>query len=55
MPRPALNKPRCSIEIPLDPDDKQALVKWCASLNMTVAEVVRYELKPLIDNGYTIS
>lgn len=36
-------------------DDKEALVKWCAVNGMTVAEVVRNELKPLINNGYSLT
>ncbi len=54
MPRPALNKVTTSIEIPMTPEDKQAFIKWCKLNNLTMAEVIREEIYPLVQQGYNI-
>ncbi len=55
MPRPALNKQYCYIEIPIDADDKEAFQAWCKANQLTMSEVVRREIKPMIREGYLLT
>jgi hypothetical protein len=54
MSKPKLNRAFARIEIPIPPDDKQALQKWCQVNGMTMAEVFRSEVSHLIKEGYKL-
>jgi antitoxin component of RelBE/YafQ-DinJ toxin-antitoxin module len=55
MPRRPLNKPYCCIEVPIDPDDKEAFQAWCAANKLTMSQVIRTEIKPFINEGYLLT
>jgi hypothetical protein len=54
MPRPSIKKYYTCIEIKLDTDDKKAFQKWCQVNNLTMADVVRREIQPFINQGYSM-
>jgi hypothetical protein len=54
MPRTKLNKVIARTEFMLTLDDKKALQKWCDDNGLTISEVIRQELKLIIDQGYRI-
>jgi hypothetical protein len=54
MTKPSLNKAYCCIEVPMDADDKEAFKAWCQENKLTMAQVIRNEIKPLIDRGYLL-
>ena len=55
MPRPALNRPYCCVEIPMHPEDKEAFKAWCAANQLTMAEVIRKEIAPMVSEGYMLT
>jgi hypothetical protein len=54
MPRKSLNKVYCYIEVPISTDDKEAFRKWCEVNGLTMSEVIRREIAPIVNQGYSL-
>jgi hypothetical protein len=55
MAKYKLNRIHARVEVPMNPDDKQAFEKWCRVNGMTMAEVIRSEVAHLVKEGYTLT
>jgi hypothetical protein len=55
MSRHKLNRVHARVEVPMNPDDKQAFEKWCRVNGMTMAEVIRSEISHLVKEGYLLT
>jgi hypothetical protein len=55
MTRYNLNRVNSRVEVPMNPDDKEAFEKWCRVNGMTMAEVIRSEISHLVKQGYLLT